>query len=73
MCIGKDDPSNSIGDVMPNIGSPLHAGYPVLPVDLEILFRCLFLVGFSICIEVFTYIFYAFFLFAPVEETSCTD
>lgn len=29
--LGKDGPSNSVGDVAPNVGSPLQAGGPMLP------------------------------------------
>ncbi|KAJ9702488.1 hypothetical protein PVL29_004299 [Vitis rotundifolia] len=39
MSLGKDGPSNSIGDV-PNVGSPLQAGCPVLPRgDTEMLIK----------------------------------
>ena len=31
MSLGKDGLTNSAGDVVPNIGSPLQAGCPVLP------------------------------------------
>ncbi|KAK6119473.1 hypothetical protein DH2020_046789 [Rehmannia glutinosa] len=31
LSMGKDGLSNSVGDVVPNIGSPLQAGCPVLP------------------------------------------
>ncbi|KAL2507815.1 Transcriptional corepressor LEUNIG [Forsythia ovata] len=39
MSMGKDGLSNSIADVMPNIGSTLQAGCPVLPRDPEMLLK----------------------------------
>lgn len=40
MSMGKDALSNSVGDVVPNIGSPMQAGCPVLPrTDPEILMK----------------------------------
>ena len=31
MSLGRDGLTNSVGDIVPNIGSPLQAGCPVLP------------------------------------------
>ncbi|KAL2548242.1 Transcriptional corepressor LEUNIG [Forsythia ovata] len=56
MSMGKDGLSNSIADVMPNIGSTLQAGCPVLPRDPEMLLKVPFPSWILICIEVFIYI-----------------
>lgn len=48
MSMGKDGLSNSVGDVVPNIGSPLQAGCPVLPrADPEMLMKVPFDSSFS--------------------------
>jgi len=31
MSLGKEGLANSVGDLVPNVGSPLQAGCPVLP------------------------------------------
>lgn len=44
MGLGKDGLSNSVGDVVPNVGSPLQAACPVLPRgDTEILMKVIIL------------------------------
>lgn len=48
MSMGKDGLTNSVGDVVPNIGSPLQAGCPVLPrADPEMLMKVPFDSSFS--------------------------
>lgn len=42
MNLGKDGLTNPVGDVVPNIGSPLQAGCPVLPRDPDMLLKVLF-------------------------------
>lgn len=43
MGLGKDGPSNSAGDVVPNVGSPLQAGGPLLPRgDTDMLIKVLY-------------------------------
>lgn len=43
MSLGKDGLTNPAGDVVPNIGSPLQAGCPVLPRgDPDMLLKVLF-------------------------------
>ncbi|KAE9459168.1 hypothetical protein C3L33_08928, partial [Rhododendron williamsianum] len=43
MSLGKDGLTNPVGDVVPNIGSPLQAGCPVLPRgDPDMLLKVLF-------------------------------
>ncbi|KAL6501931.1 hypothetical protein OROGR_027064 [Orobanche gracilis] len=43
LSMGKDGLSNSVGDIVPNIGSPLQAGCPVLPrADTEMLMKMRF-------------------------------
>lgn len=42
MSLGKDGLTNPVGDGVPNIGSPLQAGCPVLPRDPDMLLKVLF-------------------------------
>jgi hypothetical protein len=39
MALGKDGLSNSIGDVVPTVGSPLQTGNPMLQRDTEMLIK----------------------------------
>lgn len=49
--IGKDGQSNSVGEVVPNVGSPMQAACPVLPrgADAELLKVPIPLANHSIC------------------------
>lgn len=43
MGLGKDGLSNSVGEVVPNVGSPLQAGGPMLPrPDTDMLIKVLY-------------------------------
>lgn len=42
MGLGKDGLSNSVGDVVPNVGSPLQAGGPLLGRDADMILKVFF-------------------------------
>ena len=70
MSLGKDGLSNSVGDV-PNVGSPLQAGCPVLPrADTDMLIKVIHPLYQSsyyhlMFVGVFSYSF-SFFNFLPI-------
>lgn len=65
MNLGKDGPSNSIGDV-PNVGSPLQPGCAVLPRgDTEMLMKVIILSVNNPAIILWFLAYLPFLLFPP--------
>lgn len=51
MGLGKDGLSNSVGDVVPNVGSPLQAAGSLLPRgDTDMLIKVLYFLSISLCL-----------------------
>lgn len=48
MVLGKDGLSNSVGDVVSNVGSPLQAGCNVLPRDPDVLIKVSFSLNYCL-------------------------